>query len=167
LLKLIPEIKEKIDRDTILMDSERKGKIIISKESSIYRDRIYDALTVYIIDIYIIIARRHPDRLYNIYRELFEGLDVYQGDLLNGKKHGNGTMIYANGDVYDGDWKDDNMYGKGKFTKSQKWMFEGIFVRNKATFGTLTDGDKKIEKKHFIQMDILTLENPPEIAIVK
>jgi hypothetical protein len=61
LLKLISGIKEKIDRDKILMDSERKENIIISKESLIYRDKIYDALIVYIKYIYIIIATRHND----------------------------------------------------------------------------------------------------------
>ena len=60
-LKSIQGIKEKIDTDDILKDSERKEKIIISKESPIYRNRIYDALTVYIKYIYIIIATRHPN----------------------------------------------------------------------------------------------------------
>jgi hypothetical protein len=60
-LKSIQGIKEKIDTDDILKDSERKEKIIISKESPIYRNRIYDALTVYIKDTYIIIATRHPN----------------------------------------------------------------------------------------------------------
>jgi uncharacterized protein YdcH (DUF465 family) len=269
LLKLIPEIKEKIDRDIILMDSERKGKIIISKESSIYRDRIYDALIVYIKYIYIIIATRHPNSL-NIYKtnvkyvklyselykgqELYEGGHVYEGILVKGKKNGKGIMIYAtqatgNGDVYDGDfkddkkegkgkmtyangdvydgewfndkkegngkmkfkngkrfiidmskkstfykentgypddiyegnWKEDKMNGKGKFTKSQgpgiyitykgrtlissrnQWTFEGIFVNNMATYGTLIYGESLFKNRQFIQTDILTLEEPPEV----
>jgi len=61
LLKLISGIKEKIDSDKILMDNVRKENIIISKESLIYRDRIYNALIVYIKYIYIIIATRHND----------------------------------------------------------------------------------------------------------
>lgn len=55
LLKLISGIKEKIDSDKILMEN------IISKESLIYRDRIYNALIVYIKYIHIIIATRHND----------------------------------------------------------------------------------------------------------
>ena len=37
----------------------------------------------------------------------------YQGDWLDGKKHGHGTMIWPNGDRYEGDWVDDKAHGHG------------------------------------------------------
>ena len=78
-LKSIQGIKEKIDTDDILKDSERKEKIIISKESPIYRNHIYNALTVYIKYIYIIIATRHPNSFNKyktgaIYKQLYSEL---------------------------------------------------------------------------------------------
>ena len=30
---------------------------------------------------------------------------IYEGEFLNDKKHGRGTINYANGDVYQGEWK--------------------------------------------------------------
>jgi hypothetical protein len=87
-------------------------------------------------------------------------------------------------DIYEGNWKEDKMNGKGKFTKSEgpgiyitykgrtlissrnKWTFEGIFVKNMATYGTLIDGESLFENRQFIQTDILTLEEPPEVIPV-
>jgi uncharacterized protein YdcH (DUF465 family) len=87
-------------------------------------------------------------------------------------------------DIYEGNWKEDKMNGKGKFTKSQgpgiyithkgrtlissrnEWTFEGIFVKNMATYGTLIDGKSSFENRQFIQTDILTLEEPPEVIPV-
>lgn len=35
--------------------------------------------------------------------------DVYEGQLLNGKRSGKGKMTFANGDYYIGMWKSDQM----------------------------------------------------------
>lgn len=35
--------------------------------------------------------------------------NVYEGQLLNGKRSGNGTMQFSSGDIYDGMWKNDQM----------------------------------------------------------
>ena len=35
--------------------------------------------------------------------------DVYEGQLLNGKRSGQGTMKFINGDIYEGMWKKDQM----------------------------------------------------------
>jgi len=44
--------------------------------------------------------------------------DIYEGETLNGKKHGHGKMTYAGGDEFDtkeynGEWKDDLICGHG------------------------------------------------------
>ena len=38
---------------------------------------------------------------------------MYEGEEKYGKPHGNGTMIYANGDRYIGDWLMGEKNGKG------------------------------------------------------
>ena len=36
----------------------------------------------------------------------------YEGDLKEGKYHGQGTMTYDNGDQYVGEWKNNLMHGQ-------------------------------------------------------
>ena len=36
---------------------------------------------------------------------------VYEGMMKGEKRHGNGTMLFANSDRYDGEWFDDEMHG--------------------------------------------------------
>ena len=53
----------------------------------------------------------------------------YIGELVNGKKHGKGTMKGIDGNVYEGEWKEGLMHGKGIY----KWsdcitVYEGEFV---------------------------------------
>ena len=45
---------------------------------------------------------------------IYNNGDVYEGDLINYKKNGHGTMEYKNSDVYEGEWKDDVVNGQGK-----------------------------------------------------
>jgi hypothetical protein len=40
-------------------------------------------------------------------------VDKYQGEELNKKPHGNGKMIYANGDYYCGEWVNGIKEGRG------------------------------------------------------
>ncbi len=40
----------------------------------------------------------------------------YKGQYNNGKRHGKGTYIYANGSTYTGDWVDGKKMGQGVFT---------------------------------------------------
>ena len=41
---------------------------------------------------------------------------TYEGDVVNGKPHGQGTTAYANGDKYIGEWKAGNFHGQGTYT---------------------------------------------------
>ena len=38
----------------------------------------------------------------------------YEGDYMNGKKHGQGHFIWADKSVYVGHFYDNNIHGKGK-----------------------------------------------------
>ncbi len=37
----------------------------------------------------------------------------YEGDYKDGKRHGRGVYVGANGDRYEGDWKDGKAHGRG------------------------------------------------------
>ena len=44
----------------------------------------------------------------------YENNDVYIGDIMNGKKTGNGTFVYDNGEsIYEGEWLNNKRCGKG------------------------------------------------------
>ena len=56
--------------------------------------------------------------------------EVYEGQFINGKRHGIGKYIYRNGDIYEGYWSDDmrNGYGYIKFFNGD-W-YQGMFVKD-------------------------------------
>ena len=64
---------------------------------------------------------------------------VYTGQVVNGKRHGKGTLTWPSGSVYEGDWRDDKRTGKGKYTWSSGNVYEGDFVD-----GNFTGKGKKI-----------------------
>lgn len=64
---------------------------------------------------------------------------TYTGDLKGAFRsystlqHGNGRFVYANGDIYDGQFKNGNIYGKGKLTRENGTVEEGIWSGNRLT----------------------------------
>jgi len=44
---------------------------------------------------------------------LFNLNGLYQGGLKNGKKEGNGKIVYENGDCYEGSWANNEKNGHG------------------------------------------------------
>ena len=58
--------------------------------------------------------------------------DTYEGDLLDGKPHGKGTLTskLSAGTIYEGDWVDGKRHGKGiiKERKNGKVLYKGDFV---------------------------------------
>lgn len=44
--------------------------------------------------------------------------DHYEGDLVNGKKHGNGILYSRDGSRYEGTWKDNKPNGIGVYVYS-------------------------------------------------
>uniref|UniRef100_A0A0G4H3Z3 MORN repeat-containing protein 5 n=1 Tax=Chromera velia CCMP2878 TaxID=1169474 RepID=A0A0G4H3Z3_9ALVE len=51
--------------------------------------------------------------------------EKYEGDWVNGKMHGHGKYIYADGGVYEGDWYDGKMHGKGTYVFPNGNVYEG------------------------------------------
>ena len=48
----------------------------------------------------------------------------YDGEMLNGKRHGQGTKRWPNGDMYEGEWQLDKKDGVGKMTEAEA-CYEG------------------------------------------
>ena len=63
----------------------------------------------------------------------FDNGDVYEGEMVNGLRHGKGKYTWANGDVYEGEYKDGKYHGQGKYTSSKGWVYEGQFTDGQIT----------------------------------
>jgi len=71
--------------------------------------------------------------------------DRYEGEYLNGNRHGFGTYIYANGNKYTGEYNNDRPNGKGTITFSSGEKYIGE-VKNGKRHGSgtyfFTDGER-------------------------
>ena len=71
-------------------------------------------------------------------RNLCEGC-VYEGELVNRKPHGRGTVVWPYGDEYTGEFRSGVMHGNGTYTWNDGRVFVGSFVNDKIQgSGTLT-----------------------------
>ena len=52
---------------------------------------------------------------------------MYEGENVEGKKHGQGKMTYASGNVYEGEWAEDKKHGKGTFTYASGQVEVGCY----------------------------------------
>lgn len=55
--------------------------------------------------------------------------DVYEGNFLNGKKHGQGTYHYKTGGKYKGEWIEDKKSGYGIMEFANKDKYEGYWLK--------------------------------------
>lgn len=62
--------------------------------------------------------------------ELYEDGTFYEGQKLNGLRHGKGNYDFNNGFKYFGDWSYDEMHGFGAMTVHDKLLYEGCFEHN-------------------------------------
>lgn len=70
---------------------------------------------------------------FNVMDDLSSKAGKYEGEMLNGKRHGYGKATYDNGTVYEGYWENDQKHGKGKYIYSESnkaEYFEGTFVND-------------------------------------
>jgi hypothetical protein len=82
---------------------------------------------------------RYSETIFNneegAYREVeekYKDKSRYKGYKMNGKKHGYGVLVLANGSRYEGDWKCDLMSGLGRlFYDTGVLAYEGGFLDNK------------------------------------
>ena len=76
----------------------------------------------------------------------------YEGDLVNGVRHGTGTMYYANGDIYKGKWRNGVVHGFGEFFHAKSGTrYVGEFSTSKFSgHGKMTYADGKVYDGHFL-----------------
>lgn len=58
---------------------------------------------------------------------------TYFGTTKDGKAHGNGIGLYANGNSYEGEWHEGQKHGKGVYKWADGERYEGDFILNKRT----------------------------------
>ena len=51
--------------------------------------------------------------------------DVFDGQMVDGKRNGKGRMVWASGQTYDGDWRDDIAVGEGAMTFPNGDRYQG------------------------------------------
>lgn len=61
----------------------------------------------------------------------------YIGYVVDGKRHGQGKMMYTTGDIYDGEWHEDKRHGQGKMRYTDGTYYDGEWKNN------LKDGKAK------------------------
>jgi len=57
--------------------------------------------------------------------------NLYSGQWVNGRRHGIGTFLYANGSQYHGCWEDNIKHGFGVFTYPDGHVYEGPFENDR------------------------------------
>ena len=55
---------------------------------------------------------------------------TYTGEFKDGLIHGQGKMVYQNGDVYEGTWKESVRHGQGTLTKANGEVLSGLWEYN-------------------------------------
>jgi hypothetical protein len=55
----------------------------------------------------------------------------YEGNMLDGRRHGYGVMRFQNGNIYAGAWCDDLFEGAGRYVWADGRTYEGQFKRDK------------------------------------
>lgn len=75
-----------------------------------------------------------------------ENLSTYEGEFVNGKRQGQGVIIWKSGSRYEGAWIDDMREGQGKMFWANGERFDGEWMSDKMLNGTYvyTDGAKYI-----------------------
>lgn len=62
-----------------------------------------------------------------------QGFKTYEGQFVNGYRHGSGKAWHLNGDYYEGQYKDDKRHGEGALLYSDGTRYFGQFVEGAVT----------------------------------
>ena len=89
-------------------------------------------------------------------KAVFSNGTTYDGEWLNGKPHGRGTLNHVSGSVYEGSYENGLQHGYGKYTQKKpdgsiRQTYEGDFLQDKHSgWGVLTfEGKEKYEGNFF------------------
>jgi len=56
---------------------------------------------------------------------------AYEGEFVNGRPNGRGTLVMANGDTFMGEFVNGSLHGKGSFKSQSGFLYEGQFQGNR------------------------------------
>lgn len=70
---------------------------------------------------------------------ILKNKNKYEGHWKKGKFAGRGKMIYNNGDIYEGEWRNNIKEGKGIMRYADGSTFDGRWIDNKRSYGKYTD----------------------------
>jgi len=98
--------------------------------------------------------KKHNKRISSL-QEISPGVS-YEGEMIDGKRHGKGRQIWNNGTIYEGEFYDDKAKGKGKLIHREGDFYEGEWENDKAnghgTYvninGAKYEGEWKDDKQH-------------------
>ena len=57
----------------------------------------------------------------------FKNKTTFNGEWLNDRDNGKGTIVFTNGDIYSGDIKEVKLSGQGKMNYSNGDIYEGLY----------------------------------------
>jgi hypothetical protein len=94
----------------------------------------------------------------------------YTGHWLGGERHGEGIMLWDDGDTYEGQFVHDKRNGQGKYTYVSGNVYEGSWVDDKKhghgtylwTSGSKYTGEYKDDKKHGVGLMVRSNGNRQE-----
>ena len=93
---------------------------------------------------------KQPQSDINLKRVEYDGGDVYEGEILNGKHHGHGTYTWSDGSFYDGEWKDGKKDGNGKQSHPDGSCYDGGWKDDKMDgFGVLVYSNQSRYEGHW------------------
>jgi len=81
-------------------------------------------------------AKERINKIDVLTSEPFDG-KKYEGEWKDGKKHGQGTLTWANGSKYEGEWKDGKRHGQGTLAWASGKKYEGEWKDDVASGGWL------------------------------
>lgn len=76
--------------------------------------------------------------MYHLVKHAGLDMDLYKGDIVDGKRDGFGTQIFPNGYKYTGEWKKNCAHGNGKLEYTDGTFYEGEFNKNRIQQGVLS-----------------------------
>lgn len=80
----------------------------------------------------------------------YDGGDVYEGEIRNGKRHGKGKYTWSDGSFYEGEWKDDRKDGNGKQSHPDGTCYDGGWKDDKMDgFGVLVYSNQSRYEGHW------------------
>ena len=125
---------------------EEKQKLKVVK----FNKKIQEILTITLINYKLLSGKyiiNEPNGLAKEYNSFTDDL-IFEGDYLNGKRHGKGKEYFQNKLIYEGDYANGKKNGKIKRYNDGKIVFDGVYLNDQKLVGIYYD--KKGAKIHEI-----------------